>query len=312
MNDYKKADNVMKKIVVLGSINVDTILNIARLPLPGETMAMHDRSIAGGGKGSNQAIAAVRAGAETSFISKIGKDHAADFMIDVFKHDGLNIDHVTMDDEAGTGKAYILLDDNGQNSILVYGGANQTITVEDVKNASDAIVDADCLITEFETPLDATIEAFRIAKKNNVLTILNPAPAKTNIPEELLNLTDIITPNETEAEAITGIKYTDKSSLIKITNKLHEFGVKHVIITLGGKGSFYYVNDESGFVEAYKVSTVDTTGAGDTFIGYLAAKLDSNLGNVEEAMKYASKASSITVQTKGAQNSIPYAKNIKI
>lgn len=302
----------MKKIVVLGSINIDTILNIARLPLPGETMAMHGRSIAGGGKGANQAIAAVRAGAETSFIAKIGKDHAADFMIDTFKSDGLNIQNVTEDDVAGTGKAYILLDDNGQNSILIYGGANQTITVEDIRNASETIKSADCLITEFETPLEASTEAFKIAKENNVLTILNPAPAKQNIPEELLKLTDIIVPNETEAQAITGIEVVDEPSMAQAAKKMHAMGVKNVIITVGANGSFYSQSEKSGFVNAYKVNTVDTTAAGDTFIGYLASKLDPDLSNIEEAMKFASKASSITVQTQGAQNSIPYVKDVEI
>lgn len=302
----------MKKIVVLGSINVDTILNIPRLPVPGETMAMHDRSTAGGGKGANQAIAAVRAGAETSFISKIGKEHAADFMIDTFKQDGLNIEHVTMDDQAGTGQAYILLDDNGQNSILIYGGANQTISVEDVKKASEAIADADCLITEFETPLASSIEAFKIAKANHVLTILNPAPAKKDIPAELLELTDIIVPNETEAEALTGVKVTDEPSMVAAAKELHHKGIKNVIITVGDKGSFYSVDEKDGFVKAYKVNTVDTTAAGDTFIGYLASKLNQDLSNIEEAMRFASKASSITVQTQGAQNSIPYVKNVQI
>jgi len=302
----------MKKIVVLGSINVDTILNIARLPLPGETMAMHNRSTAGGGKGANQAIAAVRAGAETSFIAKIGQDHAADFMIDTFKADGLNIKHVTKDEKAGTGQAYILLDDNGQNSILIYGGANQTITTEDIQNASQTIADADCLITQFETPIEASIEAFKIAKSNKVLTILNPAPAKNNIPEELLKLTDIIVPNETEAEAITGIKVTDRPSMVTAANKLHTMGINNVIITVGANGAFYSVDEKNGFVNAYKVNTVDTTAAGDTFIGFLASKLNSDLSNIEEAMKFASKASSITVQTQGAQNSIPHLRDVEI
>ncbi|MQS75904.1 ribokinase [Companilactobacillus halodurans] len=302
----------MKKIVVLGSINVDIILNIARLPLPGETMAMHNRSTAGGGKGANQAIAAVRAGADTSFIAKIGQDRTADFMLDTFKFDGLNLDHVTKDEKAGTGQAYILLDDNGQNSILIYGGANQTISIKDVENAKETIANADCLITEFETPMEASKRAFEIAKENNVLTILNPAPAKTDIPEELLKLSDIIVPNETEAEAITGIKVTDENSMVKAANKLHTMGINNVIITVGDRGSFYSQPGKNGFVDAYKVNTVDTTAAGDTFIGYLASKLDSDLGNVEEAMQFASKASSITVQTKGAQNSIPYVKNVEI
>lgn len=302
----------MKKIVVLGSTNVDTILNIKRLPLPGETMAMDGQSSAGGGKGANQALAATRAGAETSFVSKIGDDHAADFMLDTFKKDGLNIDHVTETSKAGTGKAYILLDENGQNSILIYGGANQTISIDDINAAKETIKKSDCLISEFETPISVTIEAFKIAKENGVITILNPAPAKDNIPLELLKLTDIIVPNETEASAITGIKVEDKKSIINSAEKLNKMGINRVIITIGSRGSLYYSEGKEEFVDAYKVPAIDTTAAGDTFIGYLAAKLDSDLGNVVEAMKFASKASSIAVQTKGAQNSIPYVEDVKI
>ncbi|APX72121.1 ribokinase [Companilactobacillus allii] len=303
----------MKKIVVLGSINVDTILNIARLPLPGETMAMRDRSVAGGGKGANQAIAAVRAGAETSFISKVGKDHASDFMMDTFKNDNLNVDHVTEDEKAGTGKAYILLDEKGQNSILVYGGANQTITAEDIHEAEESISAADCVIAQFETPIPATIEMFKIARKNGVTTILNPAPANGDIPKELLENTDIITPNEIEAEAITGVKVTDVDSMKAASEEFHKLGVKTVIITVGSKGSFYsLVDNKYGFVNAFKVKAVDTTAAGDTFIGYLAANLNKDLSNLEEAMTIASKASSFTVQVQGAQNSIPYKKQVKL
>lgn len=303
----------MKKIVVLGSINVDTILKITRLPLPGETMAMHDQSSAGGGKGANQAIAAVRAGAETSFIAKVGQDHAADFMIDTFNEDKLDISHLMTDEHAGTGKAYILLDDNGQNSILIYGGANQTITAEDVREAEEKIKDADCVISEFETPIPATIELFKIAKKYNVMTILNPAPAKNDLPEDLLKLTDIIAPNETEAEAITGVKVTDESSMQKAADALHKLGIETVLITVGAKGSYYSRRTgKAGFVKAFKVNAVDTTAAGDTFIGYLAANLNADTKNLESAMKIASKASSLTVQQQGAQNSIPYKKQVNL
>lgn len=303
----------MNKIVVLGSINVDTILNISHLPEPGETMHMHDRSTAGGGKGANQALAAVRAGAETSFISKIGNDHAADFMMKTFKDDGLNIDHVTFSKTEGTGKAYILLQDSGQNSILVYGGANADVTPADVDEAKDSIKDADCIIAQFEVPNPAIIEAFKIAKDNDVVTFLNPAPAQKEIPTELLNLTEIIAPNETEAEIITGVPVTDDASMDKAAKKMHEMGVPTVLITVGDKGSYYSMESgKTGFVKAFKVNAVDTTAAGDTFVGALMAKLDHDMNNIEEAMTYANKSSSLTVQTKGAQNSIPYAKNVEI
>lgn len=305
----------MNKIVVLGSINVDTILNISHLPKPGETMHMQDRSTAGGGKGANQALAAVRAGAETAFISKIGKDHAADFMMDTFKKDGLNLDHVTYSETEGTGKAYILLQDGGQNSIIVYGGANADVMPADIDAAEDVIKDADCIIAQFEVPIPAIVEAFKIAKKNNVLTFLNPAPApsRREIPDELLNLTDIIAPNETEAEIITGVHVDDDASMQKAADAMHDMGIQTVLITVGSKGSFYSLaSGKSGFVKAFKVNAIDTTAAGDTFVGAMMAKLDRDLSNIEEAMTYANKSSSLTVQTMGAQNSIPYAKQVEI
>ncbi|WP_125770015.1 ribokinase [Companilactobacillus furfuricola] len=304
----------MNKIVVLGSTNVDTILSISHLPKPGETMHMQARSTAGGGKGANQALAAVRAGADTAFISKIGDDHAADFMMDTFKEDGLNLDHVTVSETEGTGKAYILLQDGGQNSILVYGGANADVTPADVDAAKDTIANADCIIAQFEVPIPAIVEAFKIAKENNVLTFLNPAPApsRRDIPDELLNLTDIIAPNETEAEIITGVHVEDDASMQKAAKEMHKMGIGTVLITVGSKGSFYsFESGKTGFVNAFKVNAVDTTAAGDTFVGALMAKLDHDMANIEEAMTYANKSSSLTVQTQGAQNSIPYAKDVK-
>lgn len=154
----------MTKIVVLGSTNVDTILGIQRFPQPGETLAMNSRSVAGGGKGANQAIAAVRSGAQTAFISKIGHEGAADFMLETFKQDGMNIDHVTMSETAGTGQAYIMVDESGQNSILIYGGANQDVTSADIHQAENDIKLADRIVAQFEVPVPAVIEAFKIAR----------------------------------------------------------------------------------------------------------------------------------------------------
>ncbi|MCZ2492828.1 ribokinase [Dellaglioa carnosa] len=300
----------MKKVIVLGSTNVDTILNVQRFPQPGETMAMNSMAVAGGGKGANQAIAAVRSGAKTTFISKVGHEGAANFMLDTFKEDGMNIDHVTTSETAGTGQAYIMVDENGQNSILIYGGANQDITNEDIQSAKGSIKAADRIVAQFEVPIPSVIEAFKIARENDVQTILNPAPAIKNIPDDLLSVTDMIVPNETESEIITGIKVTDEASMEASAKEFFKMGVKAVIITVGDRGSFYATSEQSGFVNAFKVNAADTTAAGDTFIGALSSKLELDYSNLEEAMTYANKASSIAVQIKGAQNSIPYAKDI--
>lgn len=300
------------RVTVIGSLNVDTILEIPRLPKPGETLAMHNQSFAGGGKGSNQGIAAGRAGADTYFIGKIGDDANGKFMINSMKESGINVDQVTITKDAKTGQAFILLDDKGQNSILVYGGANQKLAVDDVKNAENTIADSDFIITQFETPLDVAEAAFKTAKANDVVTILNPAPARQAIPASLLAVSDLVVPNETESQTLTGVEITDEASMVKAADKMHAMGAKCVIITVGSKGAFYHTaNGNTGFVDAFKVKAVDTTAAGDTFIGALSSQLKKDMSNLPEAIRFANRASSITVQRMGAHPSIPTLAEIK-
>lgn len=293
------------KVVVLGSLNVDSILRIARLPLPGETMEMNDKSSAPGGKGANQAVAAARAGANTSFIGKVGADDAAEVLRDALKSDGISTEHVTTDENRGSGQAFILLQESGQNSILVYGGSNQSLRPADVDAAKDLIKDADFLISQFETPIDTTTYAFEYAQSVGVTTILNPAPAIPTIPTELLKVTDLLCPNETESATLTGIEVTDATSMILNAAKFAQMGVKELIITVGSRGAFYANQMESGFVDAFKVKAVDTTAAGDTFLGALSSQLKTDFSNMREAIVFANHASSITVQRLGAQPSIP-------
>ncbi|MBT9672676.1 ribokinase [Secundilactobacillus kimchicus] len=294
------------RVTVIGSLNVDTILTIPRLPKPGETLSMHDQTFAGGGKGANQGIAAGRAGAETAFIGKVGDDENGRFMINSLTDSNVNVDQISVTKDAKTGQAFILLDDNGQNSILVYGGANQQLTVDDVKAAEDTIANSDFIITQFETPVETAEAAFKLAKKHNVMTILNTAPAPEKISAELLAVSDIISPNETEAQTLTGVEVTDEASMIEAANKLHASGAKCVIITVGAKGAFYHVNDDNyGFVDAFRVKAVDTTAAGDTFIGALSSQLNPDFSNMAAAIRFANRASSITVQRMGAHPSIP-------
>lgn len=210
-----------------------------------------------------------------------------------------------------TGHAYITLKEAGQNDIIIDHGANYELTVEDIQAASDLFKDVDCVIAQFETPLEVTIEAFKLAKKAGKITILNPAPAIDKIPKELLQYTDIITPNETESDKITGIQIKDNSTLATNAEKLHLLGVKNVVITYGDKGAYISSADIETLVPAYKVEATDTTGAGDTFIGYLASNLKPDLSNFEAAAKIANRASSIAVQRLGAQPSIPTAKEVE-
>lgn len=297
------------KVVVLGSLNVDTTLHIAQMPKPGETISAQSKTNSAGGKGANQAVAAARSNAVTSFIGQVGNDSAGKFMVKALEDDGINTDHIKVDHENGTGSAVILLDEQGQNSIMVYGGANQAMKPDMVADCEDLIKHADILISEFETPQQVTYEAFKIAKHYGVTTILNPAPASTII-DGLLEVTDLIVPNETESATLTGIEVTDTASMDKNADKFTKMGIKNLIITVGDRGAYYHTPNDSGFVPAFKVHAKDTTAAGDTFIGALSSQLKKDLSNIEEALVYAQRASSITVQRLGALPSIPTAKEI--
>ncbi|WP_203641885.1 ribokinase [Levilactobacillus andaensis] len=292
------------KVTVLGSLNVDTTLRVARMPQPGETLSTENKSSAAGGKGANQAVAAARAGAETRFIGKVGNDDAGRFMVESLKDDGIDTSAIITDSTIGTGSAFILLDEAGQNSILVYGGSNQQIKPAEVTAVESEIAKADFLIAQFETPQDATLAAFTVAKKHNVTTILNPAPA-AKIDPEILKVTDLVVPNESESAILTGIEVTDEASMDANAAKFRELGVKNLIITIGSKGAYYATADSSGFVPAFKVKAVDTTAAGDTFIGALSSQLKPDLSNIATALVFAQRASSLTVQGLGAMPSIP-------
>ncbi|MEB7674899.1 ribokinase [Staphylococcus equorum] len=293
------------KVVIIGSTNVDKILNVDRFVKPGETLHLQNaQKIYGGGKGANQALATARSNAQTTFISKIGTEGDADFMLEDFEEAHMNTDYVMTTDTAQTGQAFITIDANGQNTILVYGGANMELNDTDVNKAADAIAEADYIIAQLEVPVPAIISAFKIARENNVTTILNPAPA-SELSKDLLTLTDIIVPNETEAELLSGIAVTDRASMHQNAEYFLSLGMKVVIITLGEQGTYYATANSAGLIPSFKVKAIDTTAAGDTFIGAFASRLNMTDFNIEESITYANKAASLTVQVEGAQKSIP-------
>ena len=298
------------KVVIIGSTNVDKILNVDRFVKPGETLHLQNaQKIYGGGKGANQALATARSNAQTTFISKIGTEGDADFMLEDFEQAHMNTDYIMTTDTAQTGQAFITIDANGQNTILVYGGANMELNDTDVNKAADAIAEADYIIAQLEVPVPAIISAFKIARKNNVTTILNPAPA-SELSKDLLTLTDIIVPNETEAELLSGIPVTDRSSMHQNAEYFLSLGMKVVIITLGEQGTYYATANSAGLIPSFKVKAVDTTAAGDTFIGALASRLNMTDFNIEESITYANKTASLTVQVEGAQKSIPLEQDV--
>lgn len=298
------------KVVVLGSINVDTTYHVERFPQPGETISAKSKSSAPGGKGANQAVAAVRSGAKTSFIGAVGSDNEGQYMLEALKENGIDTHHIMVDKYHGTGTAAVTLDAEGQNDIMIYGGANQAMTTDVLDGIDDVLDDADFLISQFETPQAVTLAAFKMAKEQGVTTILNPAPAHDIIPE-LLKYTDVIAPNESECALLTGIEIADEDSMLASAEYFQSRGVKHLLITLGSKGVFYSTPNGHGLVPAFKVKAVDTTAAGDTFIGALSSQLKDDLSNVADALVYAQRASSLTVQQMGAMPSIPTADKVR-
>lgn len=298
------------KVVILGSTNVDQFLTVERYAQPGETLHVEEAQKAfGGGKGANQAIATARMQADTTFITKIGTDGVADFILEDFKVAHIDTSYIIKTAEAKTGQAFITVNAEGQNTIYVYGGANMTMTPEDVINSKDAIINADFVVAQLEVPIPAIISAFEIAKAHGVTTVLNPAPAKA-LPNELLSLIDIIVPNETEAELLSGIKVTNEQSMKDNANYFLSIGIKTVLITLGKQGTYFATKNQSQHIEAYKVNAIDTTAAGDTFIGAFVSRLNKSQDNLADAIDFGNKASSLTVQKHGAQASIPLLEEV--
>lgn len=301
---------MVNHVVVLGSINVDTTYHVNRFPQPGETIAAQSKSSAPGGKGANQAVAAARSGAQTAFVGAVGSDNEGQYMLEALKENDIDTSHINIDKYHGTGSAAITLDANGQNDIMVYGGANQAMQPGEFGDLSELLAHTDFLIAQFETPQAVALDLFKQAKEQGVTTVLNPAPAHEIMPE-LLQYTDVIAPNETECALLTGIELTDEDSMLKSADYFRERGVKHLLITLGDRGVFYSTPDDHGLVPAFKVKAVDTTAAGDTFIGALCSQLEKNLANVEDSLRYAQRASSLTVQRMGAMPSIPTGEDVK-
>ncbi|WP_102401709.1 ribokinase [Haloimpatiens massiliensis] len=302
----------MNRVCVLGSMNMDIVLKVNNMPKVGETIFANDLQNVPGGKGANQAVAAKRLGSEVYMISKVGSDSTGETLTKSLVQDNINVNFIFKDEKNPTGTAVISVDQDGNNSIIVAAGANMSIKKEEIEKAEKVIRECQILISQFETPVETTIEAFKMAKSAGKVTILNPAPAK-KIPEQLLKYTDIVVPNETEAYELTGVTVKDLDSAKEAAKKFMEKGVKYTIITLGANGAAVISEDKSEIVEAYKVKAVDTTAAGDTFIGGFSSKLNADnlcFEGIKRAVKFGNKCSSIAVQREGAQPSIPYLKEI--
>ena len=299
----------MKKLTVFGSFFEDLCGRGPYLPKPGETLIGSEFTYGPGGKGSNQAVAAKRAGANVAMITKIGKDPYGEMVLEFYDREGIDRSHVFIDDRKATGIALILVDENtGENSILVAPGACHNISKYDVESVRNTIADSDMLMVQMEVNMDATFMAMKIAHENNVPIIMNPAPAQ-RIPDEYYRMIDYITPNETEAEILTGIKVDSNDNVKLAANALYEKGVRNVIITLGKQGVYIKNSEMSGKVPAYNVKTVDTTGAGDAFNGCFAAGLLEGMV-IDEAADFANAGAALSVTKPGTAPSMPFRSDI--
>jgi len=297
------------RIVVIGSSNTDMIIRLDRIPRPGETVLGGEFVTAAGGKGANQAVGAARAGGNVTFIARVGQDMFGDQAVAGFRRDRINTDFVLRDKAAPSGVALIFVAKDGENSIAVAGGANARLSPADVKKAKAAIASARVLVMQLETPLEAVQAAAELAAEAGVGVILNPAPARP-LPDRLIRLVSILTPNETEAELLTGIGVNNDVTAAKAADRLLAKGVPAVILTLGVRGALVATKEGKQLVAGFKVRPVDTTAAGDIFNGALAVAWAEGKP-LAEAARFANAAGALSVTKLGAQPSAPTRKAIE-
>ena len=293
----------MSKIAVIGSSNTDMVIKTAHLPAPGETVLGGQFLMNPGGKGANQAVAAARLGGDVVFVAKVGDDIFGQEAVEGFKSEGINTDYIVVDPDNPSGVATITVDEQGENCIAVASGANSALGPADIDSAAPQIEAASVLLMQLETPVRTVKHAALLGRKAGKTVILNPAPAQP-LSDDLLALLDVITPNETEAEILTGIKVQTEHDAEEAARALRDKGVGAVIITLGSRGAFVLSESFLGLVPAPKVEPVDTTAAGDTFNGALAVGLADGQ-TIEDAVAFANKAAAISVTRLGAQASAP-------
>ena len=295
----------MKKIVVVGSSNTDLIIKVPEIPRPGETLLGGEFMTFPGGKGANQAVAAARAGGDVVFIAAVGDDPYGEEALKGYRLDQINTENIKICKGVPSGIAMITISEKGENAITVASGANALLSPADLEELDEVFHEADYMLIQLETPLETVQKAVELCNKLKTRVILNPAPA-AELSDKILEKVSIITPNETEAESLTGVIVSDELSAAEAAEVLHDFGIETVIITLGASGA--YLSDRAtstrSMVSGFSVQAVDTTAAGDVFNGQLAVSLAEGR-ELEKAIVEAHAAAALSVQKLGAQSSIP-------
>lgn len=298
----------MPKIVVIGSSNTDMVIKTDKFPAPGETILGGEFFMFSGGKGANQAVAAARMGADVILVCKTGNDIFGQRSIAEYKKEGINTEYIKSDNSKASGTALILVDKKGENEIVVAPGANEALAESDIEAADGVIASADIILLQLEIPLQTVLYTATKGYQANKKVVLNPAPAQ-QLPKEIFSYLYLITPNETEAEILTGIKVNDIDSASQAATVLLQAGVQNVIITLGAQGAFFKNDTTEMLVKAPAVKAIDSTAAGDVFNGVLAVEITSGEG-WEAAIATACTAAAISVTRMGAQASMPYRKEM--
>jgi ribokinase len=291
------------RVCIVGSSNIDLTFRTSRMPKPDETLAGESFQLGFGGKGANQAVMAARLGAQATIITKVGRDAFGERTIHNYREHGVNTAYVLSNEHHTTGVAGIMVDDEARNCIIVVPGANQTLSAEDVRKATAALQAADVLVCQLEVPVDAVLEAFRLARAAGVKTILNPAPARS-LPDELFRLTDYCIPNEPEIEHLTGRAVTSPQEAAAAARMLLKRGPHTVIVTLGEWGALLLEGQRAVHIPVPQVKAVDTTGAGDAFIGSLAVYLAEGLP-LEQGVRRANTVAALSTTRPGTQSSFP-------
>jgi ribokinase len=295
-------------IVVVGSSNTDMVVKTNRFPQAGETILGGEFFIFPGGKGANQAVAAARLGSKVAFISKTGNDIFGKQAVEGYKRESIDTRFIFTDEQLSSGTALITVNNEGQNTIVVAPGANYSLNIDDIDKAGTVIDEADIILVQLEIPLQVVEHVIALAAEKNKKVILNPAPAQL-LADKIYSQLYAVTPNETEAEILTGVKVTDRRSAAKAVKQFIEKGMKNIIITMGPAGAYLYTNEFEGIVEAPEVKAVDTTAAGDVFNGALAVALEKGM-QWKDAALFACSAASVSVTKMGAQASAPFLQEL--